>query len=63
MNPKENIKVPRQVEELISKGLLRESISPCDVHTLLVPKKDGSMRMCMDSREIYNITIVVSIRV
>jgi len=52
MNPKETIQIQRQVEELISKGLVRESRSPCVVPAFLVPKKNGSMRMCVDSRAI-----------
>jgi hypothetical protein len=39
-NPEETKELQRQVGELLEKGYVRESMSPCVVPVLLVPKKD-----------------------
>jgi hypothetical protein len=57
LTPQENEEVKRQVHDLMHKVLVRESLSPCVVPTVLSPKKDGGWRMCTDSRAINKITI------
>jgi hypothetical protein len=57
LTPQENEEVKRQVQDLLDKRLVRESLSPCVVLTVLSPKKDKGWRMCTDSRVIKKITI------
>lgn len=53
----ENEEVNKRVQEMLDKGLIRESLSPCDVPNVLSPKKIDEWRMCTDSRAINRITI------
>eukprot|EP00253_Pinus_taeda_P003992 PITA_03992 len=57
MNPKDHEEIKKQVKELLDKGLIRESMIPCAVTTVLAPKKGGEWRMCTDYRAINKITV------
>jgi len=56
-NPEEIKELQRQVRELMSKGYIRESMSPCVVSMFLLPKKNKTWRICVDCRAINNITV------
>lgn len=43
--------------KLKEKGLVKVTLSPSVVPTILVPKKNGTWRMCIDCRDINNIMV------
>ncbi|XP_074267064.1 uncharacterized protein LOC141590366 [Silene latifolia] len=57
MGPKELEELKKQLEELLDKGYVRPSVSPWGAPVLFVKNKDGSMGLCIDYRELINVTI------
>ena len=57
MAPAELQELHKQLQELLEKGFIRPSHSPWGAPVLFVKKKDGSMRLCIDHRELNKVTI------
>ncbi|WCJ39071.1 Transposon Tf2-6 polyprotein [Euphorbia peplus] len=57
MAPAELKELKVQLQELLDKGLIRPSVSPWGAPVLFVKKKDGSMRLCIDYRQLNKVTI------
>ena len=52
LTPDQNKEVARQVQELLDQGMIKKTISPCVVIVVLVAKKGGKCRLCIDSMDI-----------
>ncbi|CAA0817174.1 Unknown protein, partial [Striga hermonthica] len=57
MAPKELQELKAQIQELLRLGFIRPSVSPWGASVLFVKKKDSSMRMCIDYRDLNRLTI------
>ena len=57
MAPNELKELKAQLEELMEKGFIRPSSSPWGAPVLFVRKKDGSLRLCIDYRQLNQVTV------
>nr|KYP54727.1 Transposon Ty3-G Gag-Pol polyprotein [Cajanus cajan] len=57
MAPAKLMELKGQLEDLLAKQLVRPSVSPWGAPVLLVKKKDGGSRLCVDYRQLNKLTI------
>ena len=57
MAPMELKELKSQLQELLDKGFIRPSVSPWGAPVLFVKKKDGTLRMCIDYRQINKVIV------
>jgi hypothetical protein len=53
----ENDEIKRQIQEMLQKGHIRPSSSPCGSPIMLVQKKDGTWGLFIDYRALNKITV------
>jgi len=57
MAPTQLKKLKLQLDELLQKGFVRQSVSQWSALLLFVKTKDGTLRLCIDYRELNQITV------
>ena len=55
--PKEQEEIDRQIQNMLADDRIEPSDSPWSSNVVLVKKKDGSKRFCVDYRKFNNLTI------
>lgn len=56
-SPNVRTEIDRQVQQLLSRDIIEDSCSPWSSPVVLVRKKDGSFRFCIDYRKLNAVTI------
>ena len=57
MAPVELKELKLQLQELLKKGFIRLSVSPWGAPMIFVKKKDGTLQLCVDYRQLKKITV------
>ncbi|XP_048570454.1 uncharacterized protein LOC125551359 [Triticum urartu] len=56
--PEHKTEIEKQVEELLRSGVIQRSTSPFSSPVILVKKKDGTWRLCIDYRQLNALTVI-----
>ncbi|PIK48215.1 hypothetical protein BSL78_14923 [Apostichopus japonicus] len=60
LNPSKLCVVRKEIEYMLENGIISPSHSPWSSPILLVPKEDGSQRLCIDYRKVNSVTVTDS---
>ncbi|GFY05874.1 retrovirus-related Pol polyprotein from transposon opus [Trichonephila clavipes] len=57
MNPSKKEKLKREIDRLLAEGIIEECESPYASPVILIPKPNGTFRLCIDYRKLNEITV------